>query len=349
MKIIDCIGSPRQRGLAHGESLRAEIATALENWIAATIVQPDVDGWCARFIDDTGLMRRVNALTPDLYAEIEGIAAGSGQSFARIAAYNLMDEQWWYNASPSAPPPGCSLVAFPVQGGHLLAQNMDLPEHMNGSQVVLRLGGPDLPETLMLSGAGMIGLTGMNAAGLAVGVNTLLMLRHSVKGLPVAFVLRHVIASRTKEEANRRLRALPHASGQHYALLTQDGIDWVECSASGCVEGDARDVLLHTNHPLVSTDVDATAQQRLDAAGFSHSSTDRLEWLHNNVSQMKSKAGAQALFDNPHAPICMRASTHRGSATFATVLYEITHDPSVCMRAGTADTLEWQLVPFTHL
>jgi len=37
MEIIDCIGSPRTRGEVHGEALRKRIASALENWEAATM------------------------------------------------------------------------------------------------------------------------------------------------------------------------------------------------------------------------------------------------------------------------------------------------------------------------
>ena len=61
MEIIDCIGSPRTRGVAHGETLRRRIATALENWEAVTMAglgpraPGDFDRYCEDFISETAL------------------------------------------------------------------------------------------------------------------------------------------------------------------------------------------------------------------------------------------------------------------------------------------------------
>ena len=290
------------------------------------------------------MLQRAEAVTPDLVAELHGIADGAGQSFARMAVYNLMDEQWWYDADPKAPPPGCSLIAQKVAGGHMLAQNMDLPAHMDGSQVALRLGGPDMPKTVVLSAAGMIGLTGVNSAGLAIGVNTLLMLEHAPDGLPVAFAVRHALGAPDSAKAQRRLSEVGHASGQHYAIATREGITSLECSAKTCspmlIPNNGR--LLHTNHPLISSDIDAAALARLGASGFTKSSALRLSWLAARQEALTTADEVQALFDDPEAPIRMRAKTHGGSSTFATVLYSMTDCTGVRMRHGIAGTAAWQ-------
>jgi isopenicillin-N N-acyltransferase like protein len=309
----------------------------------------DIDAYCARFLADTTLIERARSVTPNLYAELEGIAQGAHQPLARIAAYNLMDEQWWYDASPDAPPPGCSLIAVPVNGGHVLAQNMDLPAHMDGAQVALRLGGPDMPQTIVLSAAGLIGLTGANAAGVAIGVNTLLMLDHAADGLPVAFAMRHALGARDRAGAMARLGAAGHASGQHYAIVSKGGVTAAECSARSCAtlpvpEGRA---LLHTNHPLISRDVDAFAQARLDRAGFNKSSVARLDWLMARRPGVRTSADVQSLFDDDAAPICMRARTNGGSSTFASVLYEMTDRVDVRMRRGIAGSAPWHRLAFS--
>ena len=155
MQIFDCFGTPRLRGESHGEALRGPITEALMRWEAATMAglgaraPADIDRYCADFLSTTQLMQRAEAETPDLVTELRGIAAGAGQDFARIAVYNLMDEQWWHDAVAKAPPPGCSLIAQKVPGGHVLAQNMDLPAHMEGSQVALRLGGADASDAVL--------------------------------------------------------------------------------------------------------------------------------------------------------------------------------------------------------
>ncbi len=350
MEIIDCIGSPRSRGEVHGEVLRKRIATALENWEAATMAglgpraPSDFDRYCDDFLSGTALLQRAEVVTPDLVTELRGIAIGAGQSFARMAVYNLMDEQWWYDAAPKAPPPGCSLIAQRVPGGHVLAQNMDLPAHMEGSQVALRLGGQDMPETVMLSAAGMIGLTGVNSAGLAIGVNTLLMLEHAADGLPVAFAVRHALGARDRATAQRRLAEVGHASGQHYAIATREGITSLECSARTCsalpIPDNGR--LLHTNHPLISSDIDPTALARLGATGFTKSSANRLSWLKTRQDGLTTAEEVRTLFNDADAPICMRAKTHGGSSTFATVLYSMTDSINIRMRQGIAESAPWQ-------
>lgn len=348
MRIVDCFGPPAARGHAHGESLRAEIADSLARWEAATrsaVGISDFDAYCTRFLEETDCLDHAARVVPDLHTELAAIAEGAGQPFARIAAYNLMDEQWWYDTAETVPP-GCSLVAISTESGHVLAQNMDLPAHMDGSQVVLRLGGPDMPQLVALSSAGLIGLLGLNDTGLAIGVNTLLMLRHDRNGLPVAFALRHALAARSRDEARQRLSTTKHASGQHYALVTRDGITSLECSANGAAPCDCGPTLLHTNHPLASRDIDPQAQLRLEKAGFNASSHRRLDWLRDRAETLGGAGEVQALYDDADAPICMRAQLNGGSSTFASTLFEITDTPTIRMRQGRAGGAEWQHITF---
>lgn len=354
MKIVDCAGPPRVRGQAHGEALRTEISEGLARWANATIKpgadEAEIDAYCERFVFGTGHLARAETQTPTLFEELLGIAEGAGQPLMRIAAYNLMDEQWWYDASFSKAPPGCSLVATAAKDGYLLAQNMDLPEHLDGGQVVLRLSGPDMPDTVLLSAAGLIGLTGANAAGLAVGVNTLLMLSHDAAGLPVAFALRHALSARTLQDAIAALEETAHASGQHYALVTKDNIVSMECSRAGCAEAKPPEdgPLLHTNHPLVSTDIDVQTQTQFEKAGFNGGSRTRLDWMQERAGDLRDASDVQAVFDDPTTPLCMRPHTHDGSATFATVLYEMTDQPTIRMRKGVAASTPWISIPFTE-
>lgn len=228
-------------------------------------------------------------------------------------------------------------------GGHVLAQNMDLPGHMDGSQVALRLSGPDIPDTVVLSAAELIGLTGANAAGVAVGVNTLLMLNHGAGGLPVAFAPRHALAARDADGARNRLAATRHASGQHYAIATRQRVLSVECSAGGCADLSLPDTgrLLHTNHPLASRDIAADAQTRLDRAGFTGSSHRRLDWLADAEPGLRTARDVKVMLDDADAPLCLRAARNGDSQTFASVLYEMTDAPHLSMRADPAGQGAW--------
>src|SRR5262249_48225732 len=134
-------------------------------------------------------------------------------------------------------PPGCSVIATaPIDGQPcVLAQNMDLPAFMDGGQVLLRIRGDGHPEQLVLTTAGMIGLTGVNRVGLAVCVNTLIMRPHARDGIPVAAVMRLVLEQQRLSGAVRLLQSVKHASGQHYAIGSPEGVVGLECSADGAV------------------------------------------------------------------------------------------------------------------
>src|SRR4051812_48324443 len=284
--VLDCCGPGRERGRAHGEQARPLVAEAVARWAEATL-GPDPGeartvAYAEEFVAGTGLMATVDRLLPDLGEEIRGIAEGAGLPFEVIATYNLMDEQWWYDAERRQPAPaGCSVLSQVGKERTLLAQNMDLPTFMDGSQVVLRIAARGEPEALVLSSAGMVGLTGVNARGVGVCVNTLLMLRHDRAGLPVAAVVRAALRASTAAEALATLTTVPHASGQRYAVADRTGVTGLECSAAGChvVPRPRPTALLHTNHPLVSEDVHEPAWTSLEEAGRIDDSQQRLDFL----------------------------------------------------------------------
>lgn len=164
------------------------VVEAIDRWAEATLsslpTNTTIEAYAIEFLSQTSLMATVQELTPDLAEEVRGIAEGSGVPFNLIAAYNLMDEQWWYEFGRKEEP-GCSTFSKRLENGQLLAQHMDLPSYMDGSQLILHVDDGE-KESLILSSAGLIGLTGASRAGFGICVNTLLMLNHSSKGLPVA-------------------------------------------------------------------------------------------------------------------------------------------------------------------
>ena len=235
---IECHGDGRTRGRAQGETLRAQIADAFERWAEhtahATGMHPDA--YVEALLADTDFLPAIARHTPELLEEVRGIAEGSGMTLDSVLAYNLMDEQWWHQADLVAGH-ACSLLAVPAEDGRpaLVAQNMDLPDWMDGAQAVVHHHTPS-GDALVLTAAGMIGLTGVNSDGVGVCVNTLAMLHHSADGLPVAFAMRGALERSSAADAAAFLRSAPHASGQHYAVVGRDGAAGLECSAAGAEE-----------------------------------------------------------------------------------------------------------------
>ena len=339
--VVDVSGSGRERGRAHGEILRGRITSALERWdadVATRLGIPAADH-VAGLLAATRFLPAIEAATPDLLEEVRGIAEGAAVSFERILAYNLMDEEWWYSQAAGGQH-ACSLVA--VAGGEgrpaILAQNMDLPEVMDGGQTILRATRPDGGTAVVLTAAGMIGLTGCNSDGVGVCVNTLSMLNHSADGLPVAFAMRGVLEQESLSGAEAFLRAVPHASGQNYAVGSGEEVAGLECSAGGAVasNGGTRR-FWHTNHPLASRDIDPAADEPDGTAD----SRARLARLAETSPGVGSIGDCQELLADKRAPLCVVPEADHDWLTFGSIAMELGSPPDVRIALGPPDRTDW--------
>jgi hypothetical protein len=338
--IVECRGDGRERGRAHGEALRERIHGLLERWdagAAARLGRPPhtlVSGLVAT----TGFVAAIERHTPDLLDEVRGIAEGAGVAFDRILALNLMDEEWWFTA-PSEPRDACTLIAVgPAQGRPtVLAQNMDLPELMDGAQAILRYDDGAGDGGAVLTAAGMIGLTGVSSAGLGVCVNTLAMLNHSRAGLPVAFVMRGALAAGSVAGAAGFLARVPHASGQHYALADPAGVAGYECSAAGAVRADdGGGRFCHTNHPLASVDLDPAVPA--DGREDSHTRLSAIESVADDVA---TGADCERALADREAPLCVLPEPGRPWLTFGSIWAELGDTPRVRIAPGPPDRTPW--------
>jgi isopenicillin-N N-acyltransferase-like protein len=338
--IVECRGDGRGRGRAHGEALRERIGGLLERWdadVAARLGRPP-QTLIAALVGTTGFVAAIERHTPDLLAEVRGIAEGAAVAFERVLALNLMDEEWWFTA-PAEPRGACTLIAAgPAEGRPtVVAQNMDLPELMDGAQAVLRYDDAAGGGGTVLTAAGMIGLTGVSSAGLGVCVNTLAMLNHSRDGLPVAFVMRGALAQDSVAGAADFLAGVPHASGQHYALADSTGVAGYECSAAGAVRSDdGGGRFCHTNHPLASTDLDPglPAQGRED-------SRVRLAAIESVAHNVVTGADCERALADREAPLCVIPEPGRAWMTFGSIWAELGEGPRVRIAPGPPDRTAW--------
>ncbi|NJP96100.1 6-aminopenicillanic acid acyl-transferase [Nonomuraea sp. FMUSA5-5] len=336
MTVIECAGTHLDMGRAHGEQARAKVRRALEVWRESTARST------AELVTGSPLLGTVRRLLPGLADELRGIAEGAGVPFADVVAYNWMDEAWWMRRRHLRRH-GCSVVGACRGGsGSRLAQNMDLPAFMDGSQLVLRLRPRDAPEQLVLTSAGMLALTGVNAAGVAVCVNTLGMLNGDPHGLPVAAVIRGALAHRDRAGAAAFVRGVPHASGQHYAVGDGGGIESLECSAGGAVPVPLREGrLVHTNHALASADLDEGALRELRERGSVRDSQARLSFLDAAWRAEGSAAEAEELLTDDTVPICVPGVPEWPIRTFGSVSYRLGQAPRARFRLGLPEVAGW--------
>jgi len=264
LEVVAAGGSAHARGRAIGEALRAEIGGHLRAWRASIALRSDEDAgaYVTALLSDTDFKPAIRQWAPDLLDEVEGMAAGAGLAADDVFALQLLDEEWAYRERRAAArrmPEKCSSFAIASGGADgapaWIGQNMDLGGYTDGFQAMLRIG-PDgeRPAALVFTAAGMIGLMGVNAAGLGVCVNALPQLANAPSGVPVAFVLRRLLQARTLAEAVDLVLAIPHATNQHYVIASPDGVRSFEASAAGVAEYRPPDParVFHTNHPLAA-------------------------------------------------------------------------------------------------
>jgi isopenicillin-N N-acyltransferase-like protein len=347
MTIIDCNGVGYAPGIAHGEGARQLVRDMLGRWedIVVRASKRSTARYVSELLEGTRFVQAMATHTPDLLEEMRGIADGAGVSYETILAFNLMDEQWWFDLErPALDPPGCSVLAVaPDSGPPVLAQNMDLPAFMSGGQLVLRLRGDDRPERLILTAAGLVGLTGLNRAGIALCCNTLLMLEHAHDGLPVAAVLRAVLDKWTFDEALGLLQSVRHASGQAYALGSPEGFIGLECSGAGAVVSAPRGrrSLTHTNHPLASPHIVAKLAEELRRKGPTGNSEKRQAFLDDRIDSVSTPTDIVGILADRSTPICVTPVPGKATQTFGTVVYELDEPPRASFCLGLPTSEAW--------
>lgn len=339
-------------GYMHGSVLKDKIAQVLDRWKAntTTILKRDADEVIEEFFEYADFTQTIKKWTPELYDEVQGIARGSGQSFNDIMVLNLIDEFWVYLNNPNLH--HCTSFGIPAAGGRptYVAQNMDLENFTDGFQTLIHLNpGADGPQQMILTYPGLIALNGMNNQGVGVCVNTLLQLSASNQGLPVAFIIRHLLSLTDKEDILNFLQKVPHASGQNYLIGIREEIFDYEASASKVVQydpGNKNGTLYHTNHPLVNDDYkpwfEKDGEPDLGAKPGKSNSEQRFALVEQKLSTpvafnehvtdiiLRSK-------DNKRHPVCRSNTSENNGFTFASTLMILSEPPYIYITSGPPD------------
>jgi isopenicillin-N N-acyltransferase like protein len=351
LRRLELAGSARERGRTHGEELRGEIDDALERWRAALARDVGEPGaYLERFLAETDFPKAIGRWAPDLWEEVRGLGEGAGLAFEDCLAYQLMDEEWWYRTRVMAG--RCSAIAVFDEKPRtaLLAQNMDLPAHYDGSQVLLHVKS-SATAALVFSAAGLIALDGLNDHAVGVCCNSLPQLRTSPRGLPVAFVLREVLARPSLAEAEAFVRTVPHASGQNYLVGGPERVVSLECSADAIARYSPHPTrIVHTNHPLVNGDRtdDPTVRAGADAASFTETER-RHGFLAANLDERPavSPTDVMELLSDRTTPVCKVPTADQASITLGSLVMELADEPVLHLAPGPPSETPYTAWRFT--
>jgi isopenicillin-N N-acyltransferase-like protein len=234
LPIIELSGSPRERGRAHGEALRAVIRQVYEEFLAwvlhktegrAHSLTPD---WCIEWA--RGHIPHIRNYAPDLLEEVDGIADSAGMTEDQLILMSgFLDILDW--ASPTFQEqrfPGTSgCTSFGVSGQSaggetLIGQTYDLGSLYQQGAILLRVKGGDAPDALLYTTAGIVGCAGINAAGVAIVINNLIP-NDSQSGVPYPFVVRKLLEAPDAGTALNAVIGARRASGMNYVIADETG------------------------------------------------------------------------------------------------------------------------------
>ncbi|MGA6161433.1 C45 family autoproteolytic acyltransferase/hydolase [Amycolatopsis magusensis] len=229
----------------------------------------------------------IDEQTPELGAELRGLAAGAGISVDEAVLLQVRRELLGYQKLPTMG--DCTTYARAGRNP-VLAQTVDLNGDLDDHLAVLDVrAGPR--RSLVLSFGGLLGYLGVNSDGLAVGLNLVLAGRWR-HGLAPYLAIRHLLdTAGTVAEALEVLRGLRLASSRSLTLCDPDTTAWVE------VAGDELRVVhgqesVHTNH-FLHPDLSAQDELTVFARNFSKL---RLKTCQAGLDRLPVQASAEDHF-----------------------------------------------------
>jgi isopenicillin-N N-acyltransferase-like protein len=366
--VIELKGGAYERGFQHGTKLKKEIADVFAKWkmnIRET-TKGDPDSVLNAFRAAINFEPITRKYIPGLLDEMRGMATASGQTYADVFAFQLVDEFWVYlDKQSNTTNHHCSGIGVPATANHpaYIAQNMDLENYMNGYQVLLHLMPTATePEQYIPSCAGLVALNGMNDKGIGLCMNTLMELEASTDGLPVAFIIRAVLAKNSGADALKFLQTVKHASGQNYILGIGDSVYNFEASSNKVVRFfpvAGSSLVYHTNHALANHDVKAWYKKHhaevLAGETKNNNSEARFTSLQERLNRKNLEISMDTIKntlrskDNVLNPVCRPFKEGGGGFTFSSILFTLGGKRSVQLTYGSPDQSEYREYFFLEL
>ncbi len=348
MKIVSSQSKTHQEhGFEHGKQQKEIIVTYLKKWEEKILTPKNLTlTQYAKFLKEKKLfIDSILNHCPELLDEVDGIAKGAGIENQIAFCWQLLDEHIWvlnkyFNDKSSNEINGCSTLAS--KNPYLIfGQNLDIPKYKDGSQTILQQTFSDksyLNKTIFTQ-AGALASFGVNENGLSVGVNALAQLAVQEDGLPVAFVIRHLLNSKTQQEANHKIQNIPHATGHHYLICDNNDFTSWECSANKVLKlnDDFSPKTAHTNHPIKTDDLQPIVPP-INPANTSHARLQLINECLEKTMLNKLDQTKTILSTEPVSVI----GRHEGITFFSAVFYYTQKFPTIYYQATPHNVTAYQ-------
>jgi isopenicillin-N N-acyltransferase-like protein len=263
MRTYSYRGSPRAIGRAFGEETREAIATLYARRVSNALDQAlRFGGQTASEADLLALAERSAPLTavydPSGWAELEGIAEGSGLGIIRVLAMNGLTDFRDGLAWPEAwagQADGCTSILVQgdatAHGRGLCGQTWDLATDNLPHVICVHRVPDDGPATRVLTTDGCLTLIGLNDAGIAVGT-TNIRTKDARPGVNYLSILHKALRATRFEDAVDAVVSAHRAGAHYYWVMDATGrAAGIECSARRpIVRTLERGFAVHANHAL---------------------------------------------------------------------------------------------------
>ena len=353
LRILTLEGTPYEIGLAHGRALRKEIQEIVELWKKdlETGYKTDAATFIKNLLARTSFQASIDKWTPGLLDEVRGIADGAGLDFETMYAYQLIDETWV--VGPDLDAAKCTSIGAQKRGANpaFVSQTLDIPGFYHGYQTVLHIRDRAAGlESLVLTIPGVVAGNGLNSRGVGVCVNAVTQLAYATDGLPVAFVLRGILKTKSFAEAAKFLREIKPAAPQNYLIGGPDGVADFEYAGDRIapfVPFEGAEFTYHTNHPVVNDNFNPKFLERLKARGRTldqmKNSCPRFNFLRQTLKDNTAALG----LDDLKRLYRDRKSGINNAGTYACTIMLLQDNPELHISPGRPDEEPFQVFTFS--
>ena len=276
-------GDAVARGRAHGEAYGPEI----REYCAERVALASDGAWAGRKAtrgDVLGLAERMlpahRAYAPELYLEMESMAIAADISPAEAlitGGFTDFVDAVRAAGGPDVSEDDCTAALVPdscAGGSGFLAQTWDMHASATPHVLLLDVRPEDAPPARIFTTVGCLAQIGLNAAGIAIGINNL-SARDGRIGVTWPFVVRKALETSTIDEALACVVDAQLAGGHNYLLLDGTGRGYnVEAMPTyKAVTALGEQTIVHTNHPV---DAEAALREAARPADLAESSHRRL-------------------------------------------------------------------------
>ena len=257
--ILELTGTPYEMGLVHGRALKDQIVelsasiTAVHQANNATlsVTRDSLSAFCMR---NLGFLEKFSSAFVE---EMRGIADGAGVAFEDVLYLNsfleledlrapalggkiLPDALWGcttFNVTASAS----------ANGRAYIGQTYDMEKYYEKYLALLRITPQNGPDMLVLTLAGLLGLVGLNAAGVGAVINKVVA-TDARPGVIYPFIMRKALAAERIGDALGTVIFSPRASGMNYQLAGAGTAFCAETSATSYELLEINGAIAHTNY-----------------------------------------------------------------------------------------------------